>query len=129
MKITRKQLKQLIKEELLKESPWRPDLDGHGDYMVPDTTSATAEKAEALARSLQLPDQAITFIVSEFTRHEAEGSFDPSTGEGYGIDNEDGKIDFGQSWQDVWDELKDVLWDDADEDAVDEIYNKFFAID
>jgi hypothetical protein len=103
--------------------------------MVPDKTSATAEKAEALARSLQPPDdrplshKAIAFIVSEFTRHEYEGSFDPSTGEGYGIDNEDGRISFGQSWQDVWEELKVVLWADADDAAVDEIYEKFFTID
>jgi hypothetical protein len=116
-------------KKILFEAKRLSKLSGINESWDDEGTSATAEKAEALARSLQLPDQAIAFIVSEFTRHEAEGSFDPSTGEGYGIDNEDGKIDFGQSWQDVWDELKDVLWDDADEDAVDDIYNKFFTID
>jgi hypothetical protein len=116
-------------KKILFESKRLAKLSGINENWDDEGTSATAEKAEALARSLQLPDQAIAFIVSEFTRHESEGSFDPSTGEGYGIDNEDGKIDFGQSWQDVWDELKDVLWADADEDAVNDIYNKFFTID
>ena len=116
-------------KKILFESKRLSKLSGLNESWDDEGTSATAEKAEALARSLQLPEQAITYIVSEFTRHEAEGSFDPSTGDGYGIDNDDGRISFGQSWQDVWDELQEVLWDDADEDAVDDIYNKFFTID
>jgi hypothetical protein len=124
MKKTLFESKRLAKLSGINES-W----DGEPIDRYDEETSATVEKAKALANHLGLPPQAIAFIVSEFTRHEAEGSFDPSTGEGYGIDNGDGKIEFGQGWQDVWDELENVLPDDTDEDTVEEIYNKFFTID
>lgn len=91
-------------------------------------TSASSKNAEALARRLRLPEAAVAFIVAEFKKHEAEGTFDRyDNPDGWGYDNGDGRIGWGQSHEGVREELEDVLWDDVDEDTVDNIFDKFFV--
>jgi hypothetical protein len=127
MRIKLSELKKIIREEVsLLNEQLDVEYDDDDNEEGLDDETMTHQEAERKARSMKLPSKAIDFIVSEFIKHGDDSS--------YGQIGSDGKISYGQSWEDVFNDLADALgydkdtYDENEEQLahVEKIFNEFF---